>query len=183
MNPSNLSPLTNEQLDESGLHQKGESFTASNTTVAAPYDISEYEKITYYHGISPDPPELLYRSDLHSNPFPKPVGRHAHPPTKSIYGVFNTPLNAVWGTVVPQIRDLLKARKIRYSAIQTARFLTHGEDDKDHFGPIVIWIATYPATTTAKNAYDASPYILALLEANGVEGAVVEWYEGVVERL
>ncbi|KAH7887054.1 hypothetical protein F5I97DRAFT_1936606 [Phlebopus sp. FC_14] len=110
---------------------------------------------TYYHGISPDPPELLYRSDLLSNPFPKPVGRLHHLPTKTVYGVFNTSLNAVWDTVAPQIRDLLKDRKIRYSAIQTARFVTHGEDKKDSLGPV--------------NAHDASPDILALLEANGVE--------------
>lgn len=76
----------------------------------------------------------------------------------------------------------MKNRKIRYSAIQTARFVTHGED-RDSLGPVVIWIATYPTTTTAKNAHDASPTILALLEANGVEGAVVEWYEGAVEKL
>ncbi|KAK7453937.1 hypothetical protein VKT23_011449 [Stygiomarasmius scandens] len=156
---------------------------ASNTTAVAPYDISGYERTTYYHGISPDPPELLYRSDFCSNPFPKPVGRHPHLPTKTIYGVFNTPLNDVWDTVAPQIRDLLKARKICYSAIQTARFLTHGEDDNDYLGPIVIWIATYPTTTTAENAHDASQDILALLEANEVKGAVVEWYEGAVEKL
>ena len=47
----------------------------------------------------------------------------------------------------------------------------------------MIWISTHPTTTTAENAYDASPDVLALLKANGVEGAVVEWYEGAVERL
>ncbi|KAM5534635.1 hypothetical protein V8D89_011647 [Ganoderma adspersum] len=140
-------------------------------------------RTTYYNGISPDPPELLYRSDLLENPFPVPKGRHPHPPTKTVHGVFNTPLNAVWDTVAPQIRDVLKARKIRYSAITTARFVTHGEDGNNTLGPVVIWIATHPATTTAKDAHDASPEILALLRANGVEGMVVEWYEGAVERL
>jgi hypothetical protein len=100
-----------------------------------------------------------------------------------LYGVFNTPLNAVWDTVAPQIRKFLKGQKIRYSAIKTARFVTHGEDGKDTLGPVVIWIATHPTTATAENAHDASPDILALLKANGVEGAVVEWYEGAVERL
>ena len=156
---------------------------ASNGTAVAPCDLSEWERTAYYNGISPDPPELLYRSDLLKNPFPIPVGRHPHRPTKTVYGVFNTPLNAVWDTVAPQIRDRLKARKIRYSAIQTARFVTHGEDGKDTLGPVVIWIATHPTTTTAENAHDASPDILALLEANGVRDAVVEWYEGAVEKL
>ncbi|ETW75104.1 hypothetical protein HETIRDRAFT_481777 [Heterobasidion irregulare TC 32-1] len=156
---------------------------ASDATAAAPYTVSDWERTTYYNGISPDHPELLYRSDLLENPFPTPTGRHPHLPTKTVYGVFKTPLNAVWDTVAPQIREFLKSRKLCYSAIQTARFVTHGEDAKDTLGPIVIWIATHPTTTTAENAHDASPYILALLKANGVEGAVVEWYEGAVEKL
>jgi hypothetical protein len=156
---------------------------ASDATAVAPYVLSAWERTTYYNGISPDPPELLYRSDLLENPFPIPKGKHPHLPTKTVYGVFNTPLNAVWHTVAPLIREILQARKIRYSAINTARFVTHGEDGKDTLGPVVIWIATHPTTTTAENAHNASPDILALLEANGVEGAVVEWYEGAVEKL
>ncbi len=77
----------------------------------------------------------------------------------------------------------MKTRKVRYSAINTARFVTHGEDGKDAIGPIVIWISTHPTTTTAENAHDASLDVLALLKASGVEGAVVEWYEGAVEKL
>lgn len=149
----------------------------------SPYVISDWERTTYYHSISPDHPDLLYRSDLLEHPFPIPKGRHPHLPTKTAHGVFNTPLNAVWDTVAPQIRQVLKTWKIRYSAINTARFVTHGEDGKDTIGPVVIWISTHPATTTAKNAHDASPDILTLLKANGVEGAVVEWYEGAVEKL
>ncbi|KAH9169579.1 hypothetical protein EDB89DRAFT_1908477 [Lactarius sanguifluus] len=156
---------------------------ASDAINVSPYDISEWEKATYYHGISLDHPELLYRSDLLQKPFLIPKGRHRRLHAKTVYGVFNTPLNAVWDIVAPQIRDLLTKRKIRYSAIQTARFVTHGEDGKDTLGPIVIWIATHPTTTTAENAYDASPDILALLKDNGVEGAVVEWYEGAVVKL
>jgi hypothetical protein len=156
---------------------------AECVTAVAPYDLSVWERTTYYNSISLDPPELLYRSDLLQNPILIPKGRHPHLPTKTVYGVFNTQLNAVWHTVAPQIRDLLKDRKIHYSAISAARFVTHGEDGKDTLGPIVIWIATHPKTTTAEKVYDASPDILALLEANGVEGAVVEWYEGSIERL
>ncbi|KAL5536327.1 hypothetical protein ACEPAF_148 [Sanghuangporus sanghuang] len=145
--------------------------------------LTEFEKVTYYHGVSVDPPELLYRSDYLENPFPLPTGRIQHIPTKTAHGVFNTPLNAVWHTVAPKIRDMLKDRKIRYSAIHAARFVTHGEDGKDTLGPVVIWIATHPASTTADDAHLASPDILALLEANGVHGAVVEWFEGAVEKL
>jgi len=49
----------------------------------------------------------------------------------------------------------------------TARFVTHGEDWEDTLGPDVV-------ITTTDNPHDASPGILALLKANGVEGAVVE---------
>lgn len=79
--------------------------------------------------------------------------------------------------------DFLKSSKIRYSSIKTTRFVTHGEDEKDSLGPIVIWISVYPTCTTPENAHDASLDILSLLEANGVKGAVVEWCEGVVEWL
>ena len=149
----------------------------------SPYVPSDWERTTYYSGISPDPPELIYRSDFLENPFPIPKGRHPYLPTKTAHGVFNTPLNAVWGTVAPQICECLKALKIRYSSINVARFVTECEDGNNTRGPIVIWIATHPATTTAKNAHDASLGILALLKDNGIEDVVVEWYEGVVERL
>jgi hypothetical protein len=68
-------------------------------------------------------------------------------------------------------------------AIKTARFVTHSKDGKDTIVPVMIWISTHPTTTTAENAHDASPHILALLKANGVEGVVVKWYEGAVEKL
>lgn len=155
----------------------------STTTAVAPYVVSDYERITYYYGISLDFPELLYRSDLHSNPFPVPKGRHTPTPTKTVHGVFNTRLNEVWHDVALQICEILKARGIRYSAVKAARFLTHDEDGESSLGPIVIWIATHPNTTTAENAHDVSPDIISLLATFGVEGAVIEWYEGVVERL
>ena len=44
-------------------------------------------------------------------------------------------------------------------------------------------MSTHPTTTTVENAHDASLDVLALLKANGLEGAVAEWYEGVVEKL
>ncbi|KAL5530946.1 hypothetical protein ACEPAG_3822 [Sanghuangporus baumii] len=146
--------------------------------------VSDWEKATYYHGVSIDPPELLYRSDFLNNPSPPPpAGRIQYIPTKTAHGIFNTPLNPVWHTVAPKIRDMLKDRMIRYSAIHAARFVTHGEDGQDSLGPVVIWIATHPTSTTANDAHPASPDILTLLEANGVHGAVVEWFEGAMEKL
>ena len=155
----------------------------STTTAVAAYVVSDYERITFYHGISLDPPELLYRSDLQTNPFPVPKGRYSPTPTKTVFGVFETQLNEVWNDVAPQICEMLKARHIRYSAVKGARFVTHDEDGEDSLGPIVIWIATHPNTTTAENAHDVSPDIINLLATFGVEGAVIEWYEGAVETL
>lgn len=155
----------------------------STATAVTPYLVSKYERITYYHGISLDPPELLYRSDLLDNPFPLPKGRHTPTPTKTVHGVFNTQLNKVWHNVAPKICNILKGRRIRYSAVMAARFFTHGEDGEGSLGPVVIWISTHPGTTTAENAHNASPDIISLLEDVGVEGAVTEWYEGSVETL
>ena len=78
---------------------------------------------------------------------------------------------------------LLDRTEIRYSAIQAARFVTHGEDEKDTVGPIVIWIATYLTITTAENAHDSSPGIFALPEDYWSQGCDGRMYEGAVERL
>ena len=151
-------------------------------TVVAPHLISKYERVYYWNGISPDPPELLYRLDLDLNPFlvPVPGERWSELPVKTTEGVFGMPLNAVWDIIALMIVSLLKKRIIKYSAINTAHFSTREGEGKKTLGPIVIWITTHPNTTSAKNAHDASPEIL---EEHNVHGAVVEWYEGSVEKL
>ena len=154
-------------------------------TVIAPHLISKYERVHYWNGISPDPPELLYLSDLDLNPFPVPVPgeRWSELPVKTAEGVFGTPLNVVWDIVALMIVSLLKKRVIKYFAINTACFSIHEGEGKKTLGPIVIWITTHPNTTSAKNAHDASPEILKILKEHNVHGAVVEWYEGSVEKL
>jgi len=77
-----------------------------------PYAPNEYERTTYYNGITgnnDDHPELVYHSDVLTTPFPKPEGKLAYIPVKSARGVFGTPLNKIWDTVGPQIKDLIKA--------------------------------------------------------------------------
>ena len=151
------------------------------------YDPDEYERTSYYNGITGDGdhPDLVYRSDFLTSPFPKPVGRHAHIPIKSLRGVFDTPLNGVWDAVGPHIRDLFKARQIRWSFINPARFFTHAplgeesEDAKGSLGPVVIWVGVIPGSTSADTAHEVSQEILALLLKNGVEDVVVEWREAV----
>lgn len=155
-------------------------------TVVAPDLISEYEKKFWYHGISGDPPELMWRSDLETNPFPipPPGTRFFKIPTKTAHGVFKTPLNDVWNdTVAPQILMSMKAHGLKYSALKTARFSTV-EDGKDEtIGPIVVWIALQPNTTNAGAVRDATPDILRILAEVQITDVVVERYEASVVRL
>lgn len=69
-----------------------------------------------------------------------------------------------------------------YSSIGTVRFVT-GEGDAGTPGPVVIWIAVPPGSTSPDTAHKVSQDILALLAENGVEDVVVEWTEGTVIRL
>ena len=154
-------------------------------TVVAPHLISIYEMNFYYHGISGDPPNLMYRSDLETNPFPipPPGTDFSKIPTKTAHGVFNTPLNAVWDTVAPQIVKSMKANGLQYTALNTARFSTVEDGKGETFGPVVVWIAVRPNTTNAKAVRDATPDILNILSDVQITDVVVEWYEGLVTRL
>ncbi|CUA76414.1 Glycogen phosphorylase, liver form [Bos taurus] [Rhizoctonia solani] len=152
---------------------------------ALPPLISDFERVHYYHGISLDPPELYYRSDLESNPFPVPLpgDRWFQLPVKTAQGVFETPLNKVWNVVAPRIIALFDARDIKYSVLVPARFSSADENRDSTLGPVVIWVATHPGAISLELARDASSDILQILEEYQVEGAVVEWIEGSVEKL
>ena len=84
--------------------------SASEPAVVSKHGPDAYERVSYYNGITGDgnDPELVYRSDSLTTPFPKPVGRFAHVPVKSLRGVFGTPLSEVWGAVGPHIRKIIK---------------------------------------------------------------------------
>ncbi|KAF8876428.1 hypothetical protein CPB84DRAFT_1838678 [Gymnopilus junonius] len=154
-------------------------------TVVAPDLISKFESNFWYHGISGDPPKLLWRSDLETNPFTHPTAgaRFFKPPTKTAHGVFNTRLNEVWDDVAPKIIASMKDHSIKYSALKTARFSTLEDDDEDEMvGPIVVWIAVWPQTTKAGAVRDATPDIIRILADAEVHGVVVEWYEGVEDN-
>ena len=154
-------------------------------SVVPPNLLSQYEINFWYHGISGNPPQLMWRSDVETNPFPTPPpGTHFFKiPTKTVHGVFNTPLNHVWHDIAPRILELLKARGIKFSALQTVRF-SIAEDGKDEtFGPIVVWIAVRPNTTNAAAVRDVTPDILNILSDAQITGVVVEWYEAEVVRM
>ncbi len=151
-------------------------------TVVTPDLISKYEMHFWYHGISGNPPKLLWRSDIETNPFaiPPPGTRFFKIPTKTAHGVFGTPLNAVWDTVAPQILASMKTRGLKYSALKTVRFSTVEDGKEETFGPVVVWIAVRPRTTNARAVRDATPDILRILADAQITGVVVEWYEGSV---
>jgi hypothetical protein len=154
---------------------------ASNITIASEHSPTAFEKQFYYNGITGDSncPELVYRSDYHTTPFARPTGRFSQVPVKSVYGVFDTPLSTVWGTVRPQIRDILKAHGVKYSSIDAARFYIHGppSEEKGSLGPPVVWIGVQPGSTSADTAHDISQAILVLLEKSKVTEVVIEWRE------
>ena len=52
---------------------------ASDATVVSQYTPDEYERTSYYNGVTGDNdhPELIYRSDFLTTLFPKPIGRYA----------------------------------------------------------------------------------------------------------
>ncbi|KDQ61631.1 hypothetical protein JAAARDRAFT_54988 [Jaapia argillacea MUCL 33604] len=148
-----------------------------NPTSEPQYCPDEYERLSYYNGITGDGdhPELVYRSDFLTTPFSRPIGRHPSIPVKSLRGVFDTPLNSVWDTVGPQILNLIKAREIRWSSVDPARFFTHaqlGEEAKGTLGPVVIWVGVFPGSTSSDIAHEISQDILALLLKNGVKDVV-----------
>ncbi|KAI0059350.1 hypothetical protein BV25DRAFT_1993657 [Artomyces pyxidatus] len=84
-------------------------------TVISPALISKFERTYWYHGISGNPPKLMWSSDFDTNPFPIPAlgARFFKIPHKTAHGVFNTPLNA-------------------YSVLKTVRFSTvkDGEEEE-----------------------------------------------------
>lgn len=152
----------------------------SATTIVTAYAVSNYERTSYYNGITNEGehPDLLYRTGSAKYPWIQPSDRHAYQPTKSIGGVFRTPLNDVWSTVGPQVCQLVKDRKLSIS-IGLARFVTHEEDGRGTPGPVVIWIGVHPGSTAADTAHEVSQNILELLEKNGVKDVEVEWHEAV----
>ncbi|KAJ7310608.1 hypothetical protein DFH08DRAFT_718779 [Mycena albidolilacea] len=133
-------------------------------------------------------PVLVYRLTFVTL-FPKPLGRFTHAPVKSLREVYDTPLkrlNGVWGTVGPQIHDLIKDWKINWSSIDPACFFTHappGEEEQRSLSPIVIWVGVVPGSTSSDGTHEVSQDILELLRKNAVEDAIVEWREAILQKL
>ena len=162
-------------------------FASTTVTVVSQYTPTEYERATYYNGITADGdhPVLVYRSDFGTTPFSRPVNRFAHAPVKTVRGIYGTSLVPIWDSVGFEIVQLITIEKIACSSISTARFFTHpsGGEEKGLLGPVVIWLGVEPGSTSSGTAHEISQKILSLLGARGVNDVVVEWKESVVQRL
>ena len=154
--------------------------TTSASSVGSVHAVPNFEASSYYLGTSLDPPTLLYRTGHDKYPFVKPSGFEAYRTFKSVRGVYGHPLNAVWKTVGPLVRDLLKTQRINYTSVDVARFITY--EDEEIFGPVVIWVGVYPGSTAADTAHDSSKDVLALLKGYDIEDVEVEWRESIYQR-
>ncbi|KAF8658393.1 hypothetical protein AX16_002002 [Volvariella volvacea WC 439] len=151
-------------------------------TVVTPDLISKYESDFYYHGLSGNPPPLLWRSDLEDKPFPvpEPGDRYFSIPVKTAHDAIDTPLAALWPTVCPAIVASLKSHGIKYTAVKPVRFSINSDE---HLGPAVVWIAIPPKSSEAGTVRDATPDILRILADAQITGVAVEWYLGTIKRL
>ena len=169
-------PFTDEEMAKAGLLGEGEVFVCIYTILT----ISLLDVSDFIIGTMKEHPKLLgafflfFRSYTTLTTF-----------LLGFFILFVLECIDEWGkrmgpAVAPKIVALLKHQSIRYSAIDPARFFTHGppgEEEKGTLRPVTIWIALHPGTTTVETAHDAS------LELLKVDDAVVEWREGAPEKL
>uniref|UniRef100_D8QKP7 Uncharacterized protein n=1 Tax=Schizophyllum commune (strain H4-8 / FGSC 9210) TaxID=578458 RepID=D8QKP7_SCHCM len=158
----------------------------STTTDGAPYAVSEYERIMYYHAQGATAPALLYRSDLLERPYPLPPS--PPPPRRpSPFAKRRTAMHALWNgnKDLRAMWDKVGERGIRWETINLY-FYNEGEGESKEQGEDgvtsrpVIEIHVRPGGATAAQAHTASEEILTLLKGSGVpRGEVtVEWPEG-----
>ncbi len=141
--------------------ESSQSGVNTSSTSVDLYTVSKEEAISYYSGISPSPPRLVYRSSSSKSPYVKPKGWRKF---KEARGVFGHKLNVVWKDVGPQVRDLLNTHKIYWTSIDVVRFIADGENEyKKIHGPVIIWIGVYPGSLKGEEAFEASNEMLELL--------------------
>ncbi|KAG8729944.1 hypothetical protein FRC10_003284 [Ceratobasidium sp. 414] len=136
----------------------------------------------YYSGISPTPPKLVYRTGNSKMPWVKPTGLESYRKLKQARGVFGHKLNLIWDAVGPLVRDLLNARKVAWTSIDVARFITDGDGDEEIRGPVVIWVGVRPDSLQGEDAFNAGNDILHLLASFDVDDVEVEYRESIYQR-
>ena len=131
---SQSSAISLTETEFSQLNDCASSASSNNP----PYVVSKLEAMSYYSGISPTPPKLVYRTGSSKRPWVKPTGLESYRKLKQARGVFGHKLNLVWKAVGPLVRDLLNTQKVAWTSIDVARFITDGDGDEKIRGPVVL---------------------------------------------
>ncbi|KAL1686645.1 hypothetical protein GGG16DRAFT_128556 [Schizophyllum commune] len=183
---TNKQALSYEALAAARAHPE----TLSTATDGSPYAVSEYERVMYYH--AEGGPVLLYRSDLHTRPYPLPP---APPPPRcsTLSGALGPALRAAKNEML-ELEMLTRIRDKWGITVCNAiiMFYKEGTGDgdgeagegaaeppKDKIRPIVMVHVHPGGVTAAQAAHDASEEILDLFEKHGVPRGrlTVEWGE------
>ncbi|KAG6876994.1 hypothetical protein C0992_011143 [Termitomyces sp. T32_za158] len=135
------------------------------------------EATSYYSGISPDPPMLLYRTG--KIPWTMPTGPEAYRELSEMRGVFGHRINDVWKTLGHE-GELLDQQKVLWSSIDVVRFCK--SKNTSVLGPVVLWIGVLPDTLTCKEAFNSANGLLELLQRHDITDVDVEYREFVYRR-
>ncbi|KAJ8453675.1 hypothetical protein ONZ45_g19614 [Pleurotus djamor] len=159
-----------------------------SSTLQVP-SVSPREAQSYYFGICPSPPTLLYRSDLLTKPWVRPKPG-AWPTLKRIVGVYNHKLVDVWESdVAPQIARILKTRGVPWTSVDVSRFVTKDGTvgGKEVKGPVVIWVGVHPTRgetpNRAEQLFKSSNDISDFLESLDIVDATIEYRDSVHTHL
>jgi hypothetical protein len=170
---------TESESAQLGLSNDHESGASSNSPS---YLVSELEAMSYYSGISPTPPKLVYRTGRLKTPWFKPTGLESYCKLKQARGVFGHKLNEIWKVVGPLVRDLLNAQRVAWTSIDVVRFITDGDGDEKIRGPVVIWVGVRPDSLQVEDAFSSGNEILHLLASFDIDDVEVEYRESVYKR-
>ena len=157
-------------------------YASSASSNNPPYVVSKLEAMSYYSGISPTPPKLVYRTGSSKRPWVKPTGLESYRKLKQARGVFGHKLNLVWKAVGPLVRDLLNTQKVAWTSIDVARFITDGDGDEKIRGPVVLWVGVRPDSLQGEDAFNSGNEILNLLASFDIVDVDVEYRESVYKR-
>jgi hypothetical protein len=156
------------------------SSSASNTAHISEYSPSKRERDAC--------PWLIYRSNYLTSPFLESASEEGDIFQRDLLPLYNTPLSRIWDTVGNSICDLLD-QHVTWSSLNPARVSSHDQlaledgQGQGDLGFFILSIGVPPGSTNSETAHSVSQEILVILRENGVEDAVVEWEECVVERL
>ncbi|KAL1678685.1 hypothetical protein EV122DRAFT_211513 [Schizophyllum commune] len=185
---TNKQALSYEALDAARAHPE----TLSTATDGSPYAVSEYERVMYYH--AEGGPVLLYRSDLHTRPYPLPP---APPPPRcsTLSGALGPALRAArnemlelemltrirdkWGITVFNASIMFYEEGSGDGAGEAGEGAADGEPPVAKSRPFVMVHVHPGGVTDPQAAHDASEEILDLFEKHGVPRGrlTVEWGE------